>query len=117
MPEPFATAVPLGLAALAGAGLGALHFGGLWWTVRRLPTSERPGLLMAGSLVLRLVLLAAGVFLVGQGRWENLAACLAGFVAARSVMVRRLGPIRMREGRSDPGGDADPPGDRRISEQ
>lgn len=81
----------IALAALAGAALAVFFFGGLWWTVRRLPASRRPGVLMAVSLILRLAVTGAGILLVGRGRWENLLACLAGFLVARTLVMRRLG--------------------------
>ena len=43
----------LALALLAGALLGAFFFGGLWWTVQKGVTSERPALWFLGSLLLR----------------------------------------------------------------
>ena len=41
------------LALSAGALLGAFFFGGLWWTVQKGVTSERPTLWFFGSLVTR----------------------------------------------------------------
>ena len=43
----------LALAGLAGGALGAIFFGGLWWTVRRGTTSTQPALWFFGSLLLR----------------------------------------------------------------
>jgi F1F0 ATPase subunit 2 len=88
--EPGA-ATALGLAVLAGAGIGAVYFGTLWLVVRRLPRVAWPGVWLGVTAILRL-LLALGLFalLVG-GRWERLLAALAGFVAARLVLTRRLG--------------------------
>ncbi|NDY41612.1 ATP synthase subunit I [Dissulfurirhabdus thermomarina] len=88
---------PLALSAAAGALIGAAFFGGLWLTLRRLPGARRPGLLAAASYALRLGLAVAGFAAVSGGRWDRLAACLAGFVAARIAMARRLGPGRERE--------------------
>ncbi|PJF27435.1 MAG: hypothetical protein CUN53_04065 [Phototrophicales bacterium] len=33
------------IALMGGMALGAVVFGGLWWTVRRLPTAKSPALL------------------------------------------------------------------------
>jgi F1F0 ATPase subunit 2 len=82
----------VGLALLAGFALGAFYFGGLWWTVQRLPTARYPGLLMLASFVGRTLLTVAGFLLVAGGRWQSLLAGLAAFVAARFVLVRRWGP-------------------------
>ncbi len=79
----------LAMAGLAGAVLGVLFFGGLWWTVGRAITSTQPFLWFSGSLVLRTSVALGGLYLVGGGRWERLLMCLLGFVAAR-VLVTRL---------------------------
>lgn len=85
---------PLGLAiaALVGALLGAFHFGGLWWTVRRIASARRPAALALASYIVRLAVVGAGLFLVMDGRWERLAAALAGLLVARFVVVRRTVP-------------------------
>ena len=82
-----------GIAALiwAGAGgavLGALFFGGLWWTVRRSLASARPALWILGSLLLRLGLTVTGFWALSDGHWQRLVASLLGFVAARLVATR-----------------------------
>ena len=43
----------LALALLAGVALGAVFFGGLWWTVRKGVSSKHPALWFLGSLLLR----------------------------------------------------------------
>jgi F1F0 ATPase subunit 2 len=83
--------LPLAWAALAGAVLGALFFGGLWWTVQRAAVSPRPALWFGPSLLLRIAIVAGGCYLVNDGSWPRLAACLAGFVLMR-VAVLRLAP-------------------------
>ena len=80
----------LALALFTGALLGAIFFGGLWWTVQRGVTSERPALWFLGSLLLRTCLILAGFYLVSQGHWSRLVVCLLGFLIARLIVVRRL---------------------------
>jgi F1F0 ATPase subunit 2 len=82
----------LGWSLLGGAALGALAFGSLWLSVRRLPAASRPVMLMLGGSLLRTAGSAAGLYLIMDGRWERLAAALVGFLAVRSLLVRRLGP-------------------------
>jgi F1F0 ATPase subunit 2 len=77
------------LALLAGAMLGTLFFGGLWWTVRRGLSSPHPALLFAGSLLLRTTIALAGFYLVTRGDLRRLLACLLGFFLAR-ILVTRL---------------------------
>ena len=80
------------LAWAAGGGLGAVFFGGLWWTVRKGVSSPRPALWFLGSLLLRMSIALAGFYFVGRGHWERLVACLLGFVIARFIVTRLTGP-------------------------
>jgi F1F0 ATPase subunit 2 len=84
--------IGLSLALAAGLLLGAMFFGGLWWTVRRAVSSGRPALLFSGSLLLRLGFALAGFYLVGAHHWQRLLLCLLGFVAARLVVIWLAGP-------------------------
>lgn len=79
---------PLVLALSAGVLLGALFFGGLWWTLRKGLPSNRPALWFSGSLMLRYGIVLAGFHFVGGGQWQRLLACLAGFFMARLITTR-----------------------------
>jgi F1F0 ATPase subunit 2 len=76
------------LALVAGALLGAIFFGGLWWTIRKSVSSGRHALLFAGSLLLRTSLVLAGFYWAARGHWERLLVCLLGFVMARLIVTR-----------------------------
>jgi F1F0 ATPase subunit 2 len=80
------------LAGLAGGGLGAVFFGGLWWTIRRGLTSARHALWFLAGGVLRMGIALAGFYFVGAGQWQRLLACLVGFIVAR-FLVKRLTQI------------------------
>jgi F1F0 ATPase subunit 2 len=82
----------LALALALGAGLllGAFFFAGLWWTVQKGVTSERPALWFLGSMLLRTSIILAGFAFVSQGHWSRLVACLLGFLVARVIVVKRL---------------------------
>jgi F1F0 ATPase subunit 2 len=82
MRELIALVLPL----VAGLVLGAVFFGGLWWTVIRALASPRPALWFLGSLLLRMSMILAGFLLVGRGSWERWLACLLGFVVARFIV-------------------------------
>jgi F1F0 ATPase subunit 2 len=84
MSEAMLLALPL----VAGALLGALFFGGLWWTVLKGVSSPRPALWFLGSLLLRTGITLSGFYLVSGGDWKRLLACLAGFVIARLIVTR-----------------------------
>jgi F1F0 ATPase subunit 2 len=77
-------------ALAAGALLGAFFFGGLWWTVQKGVASESPAIWFLGSLLLRTGVALAGFYLVSQGHWSKLVACLLGFLIARFVVVNWL---------------------------
>lgn len=93
------TALPLLLALVVGLGLGLMYFGGLWLTVRQLGRVRAPTLLFGVSFVLRTVLAVAGMYLVMDGSWQRMLACLAGFIIVRQVMVSRLHPERLPQAR------------------
>ena len=73
----------------AGILLGAIFFGGLWWTVRRGLASAQPALWFLGSLLLRTSIALGGFFLVAGGEWQRWLACLAGFILARFAVQLR----------------------------
>ena len=76
------------LAWVAGGALGAMFFGGLWWTLQKALSSTRPALWFFGSLLLRMSLALAGFYFVAGGHWQRLLACLLGFVIARLIVTR-----------------------------
>jgi F1F0 ATPase subunit 2 len=82
-------ALELGLAALSGVFLGAMFFGGLWWTIRRGLISPVPALWFSGSLLIRTAAALGGFYWVSQVEWRRLSACLLGFLLARFVIIRK----------------------------
>lgn len=87
-------AIILGLAGLAGIGLGTLFFGGLWFTVRRGISSPHPARLFLGSALLRMGMALAGFYFVGGSEWSRLVACLVGFLVARFAVTWLTKPSR-----------------------
>jgi F1F0 ATPase subunit 2 len=80
------------LALVLGAALGVFYFGGLWYTVLRLPETRNPALLTFLSYLGRMAVVLAGFYLLSGGNWQRLVASLVGFLAARQVMIRRYRP-------------------------
>ena len=76
------------LALATGLSLGAIFFGGLWWTVRKGVSSKHPALWFLGSLLVRMSLVLVGFYFVGRGNWQRLVACLLGFIIARFCVMR-----------------------------
>ena len=81
------------LSVLIGAGLGLVFYGGLWYTVLRLATTEHPVLLTLGSFWIRLaVVLSAFVVLTREGV-EYAVMAMAGFILGR-LAVSKFVPAR-----------------------
>ncbi len=83
---------------VTGTVLGTLYFGGLWITVRRLAVTRQPALLTLVSFVVRAAVVLLGFYFVMGGRWERLVACLAGFLLARTLFIRRLRDVEQDSG-------------------
>ena len=77
---------------VTGVLLGAIFFGGLWWTVRKGVSSKQPALWFFGSLLLRTSIALTGFYFVSGGHWERLLVCLLGFAMARLIVTRLTGP-------------------------
>jgi F1F0 ATPase subunit 2 len=84
------------LSLLAGALLGIIFFGGLWWTIQRGVRSTRPAILFAGSLMFRTATALTGFYFVSHGNWQRLLVCLFGFLVAR-VLVTQLTRVAAKE--------------------
>jgi F1F0 ATPase subunit 2 len=78
----------LALALVAGVLLGAIFFGGLWWTVRKGLSSKRAALWFVGSLLLRISVVLGGFYLIARNDWKNLPVCTLGFILARLLVTR-----------------------------
>ena len=80
--------IVLAAALAAGVLLGAIFFGGLWWTVRKGVTAKNPALWFLGSSLLRTIVVLAGFYFIARGDWKKLLLCLLGFLIARTVVMR-----------------------------
>ena len=85
------------LAWVAGAGIGAIFFGGLWWTVHRGVSSRRPALWFFGSTLLRMSIALAGFYFVSGAGWKRLLPCLLGFYMARLAVTWLTWPATASE--------------------
>ncbi len=80
------------LSLLTGLFSGALFFHGLWHTVHKLAHSQRPMLLLATSLLLRMgLLMLALVAVLNWLNWQALILCLTGFLVARTLLLSLRG--------------------------
>ena len=80
-----------------GLLIGLLYFGGLWWTIVRLPGKVRPKLWLTASYALRLGLALLGFWLIMRESLYALFLSLAGFLIMRLILIQRLG-IKPRGG-------------------
>jgi F1F0 ATPase subunit 2 len=78
----------LALVLLAGLLLGALFFGGLWWTVLKGVSAKQPALWFGTSLLLRTAIVLSGFYFFAGADWKRLLLCLFGFFVARFVVIR-----------------------------
>lgn len=80
-----------GLGSALGTGfmLGALFFGGLWWTVRQGISSGQVVLLFLGSMLVRTCIVLFGFHFIFGNDWKRILTGLFGFIIAR-LMVTRL---------------------------
>lgn len=87
MGETLALVSALVLPLLAGVFLGAVFFGGLWWTIRKGVSSKQPAALFFFGLLLRTGIALAGFYFVARGDWRRVLACLFGFILARILVT------------------------------
>lgn len=80
-------------AVVAGLLLGIMFFAGLWLTLRKAICSRRPARWLLGSWFLRTGLALSGFYLVANGHWQRLLACLLGFVIARFMVTQFTGRL------------------------
>ncbi len=99
----------LALAWVAGVALGAVFFGGLWWTIEKGLSSRRPALWFALSWLGRTAITVAGLYLVAGGDWQRLAACLVGFVMVRMAVIHRVRAAQARPAGPPARADIHPP--------
>jgi len=93
MNEISSLAFVLLLALVAGMLLGAIFFGGLWWTVRNGLTAHRPALWFICSMMLRIGIVMIGfhfLLSLSGNSWEPLLGGVLGFILARLSATRLL---------------------------
>jgi F1F0 ATPase subunit 2 len=83
------------IALAVGAVLGAIFFGGLWWTVRNALTAANPALRLLASQLLRTGIVLTGFYYASGNGWLSLLLCLCGFIIARVVITRITRPDPM----------------------
>lgn len=85
---------------ITGLLLGAIFFGGLWWTINFSLYSKYAALYFQLSMLLRTTIVLSGFHLLLGENWQKLLAGLCGFLIARLVATRlaRSGESSTRSG-------------------
>jgi len=90
MPE--LSVIEIVLAALGGALVGFLFFGGLWLTVRAIGTAKHPAGLAVASFFVRIAGFVVAFYLIARfGNWVDLVVALAAAIIVRTLLLRTLG--------------------------
>lgn len=76
------------VAYLTGLALGAIFFGGLYLSVRRMPKQKHPAAFMFIGTTIRMVILLSGFYLLRKEGSLVLVLTLLGVISVRIVMVR-----------------------------
>jgi len=77
---------------LIGLALGIFYFGGLWLTIKNMNQVRSPIILTLGSFILRTAtIFLVLIYIARQGEWGNILVLLAGFIAARIFLSRKIG--------------------------
>ncbi|QDU10727.1 ATP synthase subunit I [Gimesia aquarii] len=76
-----------------GLLLGALFFGGLWLTIKKLTKVSQPWLLFLLSGLSRTVITLCGFWFIGislspNHQWQRIVICLLGFMMMRFFFTR-----------------------------
>ena len=79
---------PIIEALAIGIFLGAVFFGGLWWTVHRGLTAANPALWFGVSALARMAITLSGLYYVARAGWPSLVAGLCGLLIARVAATR-----------------------------
>jgi len=85
------------IALISGLILGILFFGGLWFTVKKTLGAKYAGLWFAGSSILRTAMVLTGFYFIAQSGLTTLLMSVAGFVAARFLVLRITKRIEQKE--------------------
>lgn len=80
----------LALCFAEGVLLGLFFFVGLWWTVRKLDSTNQVALLFLCSMLIRSSIVVLGFYFILGEDWRQLVAGLFGFFIARIIVTRLI---------------------------
>jgi F1F0 ATPase subunit 2 len=77
-------------ALVMGMLLGAIFFGGLWWTVRIGMAARSPAAWFSASLLFRTCLIVGGFYYIAADGLQAVLLCMGGFLIARAAVSHRV---------------------------
>lgn len=75
---------------VVGAVIGALYFGGLWWSVMRIKNVECKKMFLFLSWMVRSVFLCGGLFILARYDSQMLIGGATGLLTARFLIVHSV---------------------------
>ena len=98
----------MGIALVTRVGTGLFFFGGLLWTVRRIPRSKHPRTMVWSSFLIRQAVSVTVLINICRDMWECWAVALIGFLVVRTFMIKGQN-VGIQTDDSPKGGHAGPP--------
>jgi len=70
-----------------GVFLGIIFFGGLYWSVNKLPKVKHPAFLMIVSALVRMVILITGIYFIAGNDIKKILSTLGGVIIVKIIMI------------------------------
>jgi F1F0 ATPase subunit 2 len=80
--------ISVSLLLIAGMFLGVIFYGGLWLTVRSLPTARHPVWLTLSSFWIRTLIVVGSFVVLMRGNWKYAVISLLGFTLGRLAVSK-----------------------------
>lgn len=75
---------------IVGTILGAIYFGGLYFTTQKIGEVEKPTLLIVLSFILRMGLLILTFFYLSKGGYKDMLIALVALIIVRFIMTHSI---------------------------
>ena len=85
------------IALMSGLILGMIFFGGLWLTVKKALGTTYAALWFLGSSLIRTAIVLTGFYFAAHGSLLRLLVSVAGFVAARFLVLRLTRQLEQKQ--------------------
>ncbi|MBU1055875.1 MAG: ATP synthase subunit I [Proteobacteria bacterium] len=88
--DPFVICV----ATVWGVILSILFFGGLWWTLKKIPQKQNPQRFLGYSFIIRTSIALGGFWLALNHSLAAFGITMAAFALMRFILTHRLGSAK-----------------------